>query len=82
MALDSELNILSQAKDVAYKLRCDLFDQCLGSPGPEQFGNMETTFNDWREQMKKNARAKERNNPLIGQVVAFYVDRKPGSPLI
>ena len=82
MAIDSELNVLSQAKDVAYKLRCDLFTQCYGDPGPGQFGNMEDTFNDWQERMAKNAQAIRSNDPLKGQIVAFHVDRKPGAPLI
>lgn len=82
MAVDSELNILSQAKDVAYKLRCDLFTQCSGAPGPEQFGDMKQTFKDWKERMADNARAMKRNDPLLDQIVAFHVDRKPGAPLI
>lgn len=82
MAIDSELNILSQAKDVAYKLRCDLFTQCFGAPGPMQFHDMLKTFNKWQERMTDNARAIKNNNPLLGQIVAFHVDRKPGAPLI
>jgi phosphatidylserine/phosphatidylglycerophosphate/cardiolipin synthase-like enzyme len=38
MALDSELNVLSEAKDVAYQLRTELFAQCTGQSGPAQFG--------------------------------------------
>jgi phosphatidylserine/phosphatidylglycerophosphate/cardiolipin synthase-like enzyme len=82
MAIDGELNILSQAKDVAYNLRCELFTQCFGEPGPEQFGDMEQTFKDWQTRMKKNARAIQNNDPLKGHIVAFHVDRKPGLPLI
>jgi phosphatidylserine/phosphatidylglycerophosphate/cardiolipin synthase-like enzyme len=82
MAIDSELNILSQAKDVAYKLRCDLFSQCSGDPGPGQFGNMENTFTNWKKWMQKNLQAIRSNGPLKGQIVSFYVNRKPGSPLI
>jgi phosphatidylserine/phosphatidylglycerophosphate/cardiolipin synthase-like enzyme len=82
MAIDSELNILSQAKDVAYKLRCDLFNQCFGAPGPGQFDDMKKTFNQWRERMAENAGVIKSNEPLDGQIVAFHVDRKPGAPLI
>jgi phosphatidylserine/phosphatidylglycerophosphate/cardiolipin synthase-like enzyme len=82
MAVDSELNILSQAKDVAYKLRCDLFSQCFGDPGPPQFGDMEKTFYSWQVRLADNARAVKQNEPLLGQIVAFHVDRKPGMPLI
>ena len=64
MAIDSELNILSQAKDVSYKLRCDLFIQCFGEPGPDQFGDMGDTFNRWQERMADNARAMKKNDPL------------------
>ena len=82
MAIDGELNILSQAKDVAYNLRCDLFTQCFGEPGPEQFGDMRTIFNRWKDRMKDNAQAIQNNGPLDGQIVAFHVDRKPGLPMI
>ena len=82
MAIDSELNILSQAKDVSYKLRCDLFLQCSGDPGPTQFGDMEDTFDKWQKRMAANAEAMKSNEPLLGQIVAFHVNRKPGAPLI
>lgn len=82
MAIDSELNILSQAKDVAYQLRCDLFTQCFGDSGAGQFGDMEDTFNNWIKRLQKNRQAIQSNEPLLGQIVAFYVDRKPGMPLI
>ena len=82
MAIDSELNVLSQAKDVAYKLRCDLFTQCFGAPGPGQFADMQNTFKDWQDRMEENAQAMKGNKPLVGQIVAFHVDRKPGAPLI
>lgn len=82
MAIDGELNILSQAKDVAYNLRCELFTQCFGEPGPEQFGDMRATFNRWQDRMNDNARAIQDNNPLEGQILTFHVDRKPGFPLI
>ena len=82
MAIDSELNILSQAKDVSYKLRCDLFLQCSGDPGPTQFGDMEDTFDKWQKRMAANAEAMKSNEPLLSQIVAFHVNRKPGAPLI
>lgn len=82
MAIDSELNILSQARDVAFKLRCDMFNQCAGDPGPAQFQDMKKTFEVWQEKMASNLRAMKRNLPLLGQIVAFHVNRKPGAPLI
>ncbi len=82
MVIYSELNVLSQAKDVAYRLRCDLFTQCFGKPGPEQFGDMEETFNKWQKRMSDNAQAMKQNKPLANQIVAFQVDRKPGMPVI
>jgi len=47
-----------------------------------QFGDMKDTFYDWQKRMTANARAMERNDPLLGQIVTFHVDRKPGAPLI
>ena len=82
MAIDGELNILSQAKDVAYDLRCELFTQCFGEPGPEQFGDMKETFKQWQKRMNDNAHAIQNNGPLEGQIVTFHVDRKPGTPVI
>lgn len=82
MAIDSELNILSQARDVAYKLRCDLFKQCTGDMGPNQFADMEDTFKKWQDLLVDNAQAMKSNKPLQGQIVAFHVDREPGAPLI
>jgi len=82
MAIDSELNILSEAKDVAYKLRCDMFSQCAGSPGPGQFEDIGETFDEWKKKMHKNLQAMKAGEPLLGQIVAFNVDRKPGAPLI
>jgi phosphatidylserine/phosphatidylglycerophosphate/cardiolipin synthase-like enzyme len=82
MALDSELNLLSQAKDVAFELRRKLFRQCTNDEGPAQFGNMEKTFNKWLDLMKKNTEAMANGWPLTGQVATFHVDRQPGSPVI
>lgn len=82
MAIDSELNILSQAKDVAYQLRCELFAQCTGDPGPSQFGDMEGAYRLWTRRGKRNLSRKSNGLPLDGQLVAFYVERKPGGPLV
>ncbi len=82
MALDSELNLLSQAKDVAYDLRKKLFKQCTDREGPAQFGDMEATFNMWLELMRENANAMPNREPLKGQIATFYVNRQPGPPVI
>ncbi|CAN7570468.1 phospholipase [Pseudoduganella sp. LjRoot289] len=82
MVLDSELNVLSEAMDIAYKLRCDLFCQCTGDTGPGQFANMATTFNVWRTVMDKNSDRKLRGESLEGQLLKFHVDRKPGEPVV
>jgi phosphatidylserine/phosphatidylglycerophosphate/cardiolipin synthase-like enzyme len=82
MALDSELNLLSEAKDVAFDLRKRLFNQCTNNVGPAQFGDMEKTFEDWLTLMKDNKKAMANRQPLIGQIASFHVDRQPGSPVI
>jgi hypothetical protein len=82
MALDSELNILSEAKDVAYQLRTELFAQCTGQSGPAQFGDMEKTFKDWGVAASKNKKLISDGGHLKSQLVPFYVDRKPGYPVI
>lgn len=82
MAMDSELNILSQAQDVAYRLRADLFTQCTGSPGPAQFADMADTFEKWQAIASKNAGHREEGAQLEGQLMPFHVDRKPGSPVV
>jgi phosphatidylserine/phosphatidylglycerophosphate/cardiolipin synthase-like enzyme len=82
MALDSELNLLSQAKDVAFELRRKLFKQCTNDEGPAQFGDMKKTFGDWLTLMGKNTEAMENGAPLKGQIATFHVDRQPGSPVI
>ncbi|SFV02015.1 phospholipase D-like domain-containing protein, partial [Pseudoduganella namucuonensis] len=85
MALDSELNVLSEAKDVAYQLRCDLFRQCSGNPGdpgPAQFSNMLKVFENWKEDMEKNAASMKSGARLVNQLMPFHVDRKPGKPVI
>jgi len=82
MALDSELNLLSQAKDVAFELRRRLFMQCATKEGPAQFGSMEKTFKDWVRLMNDNTDAMAKRKPLVGQIATFHVDRQPGSPVI
>jgi phosphatidylserine/phosphatidylglycerophosphate/cardiolipin synthase-like enzyme len=82
MALDSELNVLSQAMDVALELRRKLFMQCAGDEGPAQFADMKETFNDWIKLMEKNSKAMAKKTPLSGQIVTFHVNRKPGLPVI
>ncbi|WP_373888109.1 phospholipase D-like domain-containing protein [Massilia sp. Root418] len=82
MALDSELNVLSDAMDVAYKLRCDLFVQCTGKPGPPQFASMAQTFLSWRDAMQENEDSKASGRALNGQLMRFHVGRKPGKPVV
>jgi phosphatidylserine/phosphatidylglycerophosphate/cardiolipin synthase-like enzyme len=82
MALDSELNLLSQAKDVAFELRRKLFRQCTNDEGPAQFSDMKETFNHWLRLMKDNTEAMAEKSPLTGQIATFHVDRQPGSPVI
>lgn len=82
MALDSELNLLSQAKDVTFELRRRLFKQCATKEGPAQFGDMEKTFKDWLRLMNDNTDAMAKRKPLVGQIATFHVDRQPGSPVI
>jgi phosphatidylserine/phosphatidylglycerophosphate/cardiolipin synthase-like enzyme len=82
MALDSELNLLSEAKDVAFDLRKKLFDQCTNNEGPAQFGDMGKTFEDWLTLMKDNTKAMANRQPLTGQIATFHVDRQPGPPVI
>lgn len=82
MALDTELNLLSQSKDVAFELRRKLFKQCINDHGPAQFANMEETFKKWLTLMRKNIEAMANREPLTGQIASFHVDRQPGSPVI
>lgn len=82
MALDSELNVLSEAKDVAFELRSKLFSQCSGMAGPAQFKDMADTFDKWRKTASKNANHKREGTQLEGQLLPFYVDRKPGMPVV
>lgn len=82
MAMDSELNILSDAMDVAFKLRCDLFSQCTGETGPSQFANMQKTYQDWLTKMDDNSGLKKKGQVLDCQLLPFHVDRQPGEPLV
>jgi phosphatidylserine/phosphatidylglycerophosphate/cardiolipin synthase-like enzyme len=82
MALDSELNLLSQSKDVAFELRRRLFEQCTNDAGPAQFDDVKETFNKWLKLMERNTNAMANGQPLSGQIATFHVDRQPGSPVI
>lgn len=82
MAIDSELNILSNAQDVAFHLRSDLFSQCTGESGPAQFADMKETFDDWGKFMTQNAKLKKNIEPLQSQLLPFYVNRPYGSPVV
>jgi len=82
MAFDSELNVLSEAKDVAYQLRVDLFSQCAHDAGPQQFGDMESTFKIWEIKASQNLSGKKSGGKLTGQLLPFFVDRKPGMPVV
>ena len=82
MALDSELNLLSEAKVVAFDLRKRLFDQCTNNVGPAQFGDMKDTLDEWLTLMENNTKAMGKGQPLKGQIATFHVDRQPGPPVI
>lgn len=82
MAMDSELNVLSQAHEVAFQLRCDLFSQCTGNVGPAQFADMAETFRHWQTLALKNKAGMGNGGQLKGQLLPFHVDRKPGSPVV
>ncbi|MRV74589.1 phospholipase [Duganella sp. FT92W] len=82
MAIDSELNVLSTASDVAYGLRRDLFYQCTKKYGPDCFGDMASTFFNWRAAMEDNKAAKKRGDQLASMLLPFFVDREPGEPVV
>jgi phosphatidylserine/phosphatidylglycerophosphate/cardiolipin synthase-like enzyme len=82
MALDSELNVLSEANEVAYQLRAELFTQCTGKAGPKQFGDIGKDFKDWEVAASRNRILMSEGSPLRCQLVPFYVDREPGDPVI
>ncbi|WP_374579937.1 phospholipase D-like domain-containing protein [Pseudoduganella sp.] len=82
MALDSELNVLSDSNDVAHHLRVSLFEQCSGDSGPEQFGSMAQTFRDWQVLSSENLRLKNSNLRLKCQLLPFNVARKASATVI
>lgn len=82
MAFDSELNVISQASDVAFTLRRELFTQVIDNISPLKFGDMAETFDLWKNQMSDNLTYKRRISPLKGMLVKFDVNRKPGAPVI
>lgn len=82
MAIDSELNILSDAYDLAYKLRSDLFSQAIKDTGPPAFGCMKDEVLRWRDIGKQNSSAMNYGEELLSQFMLFHVNRKPGSPII
>jgi phosphatidylserine/phosphatidylglycerophosphate/cardiolipin synthase-like enzyme len=82
MALDSELNVLGEDHDVAYKLRCDLFRQCSGDSGPAKFADMSITFRSWTNRMRKMANSRGAGEELKFQLSPFHVARKPGKPVV
>jgi len=82
MAIDSELNVLSQAHEVAYQLRADLFKQATGKAGPEEFGDMGKTFEKWGEYMKENSWLRASTKKLKSQLMPFHVDRPYGKAVV
>ncbi|SEN09598.1 PLD-like domain-containing protein [Duganella sp. CF517] len=82
MAIDSELNILSEAKDVAFELRTDLFRQCTCDPGPAQFEDMSKCFSVWNDLALQNKKSMAAGRAYKNQVLPFYVERKPGSTVV
>ncbi|QBI05005.1 phospholipase [Pseudoduganella albidiflava] len=82
MAVDSELNLLSNAAVVAYDLRMKLFQQCAGKAGPGCFGDMSAAYNAWKSLRDDNLAKKNRGENLVSQLMPFYVDRKFSSSLI
>ena len=81
MAMDSELNVLSQDHELAYQLRCDLFKQVTGNAGPGKFENMESIFKEWQKRMSQNALHRALLEPLENQLFPFHVNREPGAPV-
>lgn len=82
MAIDSELNILSNSSEVAFELRRDLFRQCSKQSGPDCFGSMSKTYQDWLAMMKRNENFKDRGIMLESMLLPFFVDREPGEPVV
>ena len=82
MALDSELNVLSQAMDVALDLRRKLFLQCTNNEGPAAFADMSGSLQEWQDIAENNLAAMRDGLPLTCQLVAFHVNRKPSAPVM
>ncbi|WP_460885433.1 phospholipase D-like domain-containing protein [Pseudoduganella ginsengisoli] len=82
MAMDSELNLISQAADVAYDLRRKLFDQCLKVTSNAPYVGMRETYGEWMSEMKRNFSRMRAGGKLVGGLVSFYVDRKPADPVV
>lgn len=82
MAFDSELNVLSDAHDVAYSLRNELFLHATGDPGPGKYADMTKTLLQWTHMGRKNLMNKTMGRALEGQLVSFYVDREPGTSIV
>jgi phosphatidylserine/phosphatidylglycerophosphate/cardiolipin synthase-like enzyme len=82
MAIDSELNLVSDAQEVAYKLRCDLFRQCSANEGPAEHGDMGAALKAWVQHMSRNFESRAIGEALYSQLMPFHVDRKPGSPVV
>ncbi|MCG2586832.1 hypothetical protein [Massilia sp. TS11] len=82
MAMEGELNVLSEAKDVAYELRRVLFHQCTGKDSPPQFEDLGEFFAQWCKKMKENRLRMIGDAPSAfnGKVVSFTVRAEPGSP--
>lgn len=43
---------------------------------------MRHTLMRWKDLMADNFEAKDIGEPLKGQIVSFYVDRKPSAPVV
>lgn len=82
MAFDSELNVLSDAHDVAYSLRAELFTQATTLGGPGKYGDMVATHQRWVHAAGTNMVRKTVGKPLLSQLVAYHVDRQPGTPVV
>jgi phosphatidylserine/phosphatidylglycerophosphate/cardiolipin synthase-like enzyme len=82
MAMDGELNVLCDSKEVSYRLRCELFNQVAREEGPATFGDMGKTYRDWKTLMTKNLSNRAKRQPLVGFLFPFEVSRKPAAPVI
>lgn len=82
MAMDSELNIVSQAADVAYDLRRKLFDQCCSVTQGGPYRDMKETYKVWMREMDRNCARMKNGKELVGALVSFHVDRQPSNPVI